>query len=749
VLRFSCWIALLSLGFAAPLVAESSGRQEAASVEPARDTLPATAEEPRDIQCLREALAEDIRQLERELAEDNNAGESSTQTTLLSLLGYLDSTYAQQQIVAERAKEVQAEYAQLRQQTRRRELLGSQAMQSYSFVELERLRDSRDDAADQRRLVEHELAATTSQLDSIRDQFGTHQRHRRQLHEAIERTKDPAQRVGLQHELRLTEVRARTAEELLALRSQEFQLKQLESKLLEYKQTTCDEWILAAAAVVPFRERDLDELLAPLDNEQVRLNQEILQQQQTLHNFEQQIALDRGMDDAASAERIRSIRRSLHRGIADSNDSLSMLLAMRKVWTDRFRIVNGLANDQEMHHLLGEATKFLDRIRAAQAVLSTRTQETRLDADVANRIQSGDPVDPIRDLQAKVISEAFRQSGRRQRLLRQAERLYLRVHADLTRKLGTEPDPLTIAQLKPLVQSLWRYELLAVEDRPITVGKLCLGLVILVSGVGLSRTFSRAVGRRMLPGLGFHHGASLAAQTMTFYSLVVVIGFFTLEFLNIPITVLTFMGGAAAIAVGFGSQTILNNFVSGLIILGEQPIRVGDLIELDGLHGSVEHIGGRSTQVRTGTNVTIFIPNSKLIENSVRNLTRSSNEIRTTVRVAVAHSSDVELVMRLVARAVDENPLVQKRPEPVVLFHDLGQTSLAFEVHFWVLLRSLLDVERAESLVRRNIHRLFAEHQIALSAPPRDLSVALRSPVDIRLTENVPDEIPSIVPKAA
>ena len=141
----------------------------------------------------------------------------------------------------------------------------------------------------------------------------------------------------------------------------------------------------------------------------------------------------------------------------------------------------------------------------------------------------------------------------------------------------------------------------------------------------------------------------MAVQTIAFYLLVTICGFLTLDMLSIPLTVFTFLGGAAAIAVGFGSQNILNNFISGLIILGEQPIRIGDLVEIDGLHANIEHIGPRSTRVRTGSNLEIIVPNSRFLENNVTNWTLSNNEIRVCVSVGVSYGSPVDQVLKVAA----------------------------------------------------------------------------------------------------
>ena len=122
-----------------------------------------------------------------------------------------------------------------------------------------------------------------------------------------------------------------------------------------------------------------------------------------------------------------------------------------------------------------------------------------------------------------------------------------------------------------------------------------------------------------------------------------------LELIHLPLTVFAFMGGAVAIGVGFGSQNVLNNFMSGLILLAERPIRVGDLVDIDGLYGTIEHVGARSTRVKTGSNLEIIVPNSKFLENNVTNWTLSDARIRVSVQVGVAYGTPTGKVSRVAA----------------------------------------------------------------------------------------------------
>ena len=312
------------------------------------------------------------------------------------------------------------------------------------------------------------------------------------------------------------------------------------------------------------------------------------------------------------------------------------------------------------------------------------------------------------------------------------QRLLKKTLAELDEQLTPHSAQDWVAGTWQPLKMCWQYELTSIDDQPITVGKVVVGIVLLLIGYILSRRASRLLGTRVLPRFGMNEGVSSALQTIAFYLLVATFGFFTLELLHIPVTVFTFLGGAIAIGVGFGSQNVLNNFISGLILLAERPIRVGDLVEINGLQGNVEQIGARSTRVKTATNVEIIVPNSKFLENNVTNLTLSDTRVRTSVCVGVAYGSPTREVARLLRQAVDANPRVLRQPEPMVLFQSFGDNTLNFEVFFWICVRRTSRVNM-ESDIRFAIDDSLRAANIAIAFPQRDIHVDTTRPLEIRL----------------
>jgi small-conductance mechanosensitive channel len=195
----------------------------------------------------------------------------------------------------------------------------------------------------------------------------------------------------------------------------------------------------------------------------------------------------------------------------------------------------------------------------------------------------------------------------------------------------------------------------------------------------------------------------------------------TLDVMNVPLTAFAFLSGAVAIGVGFGAQNIINNFISGWILMWERPIRIGDFLEVDGARGTVETINTRSTRVRRVDGVHMLIPNSKLLENTVVNWTLIDNLTRTSVRVGVAYGSNCKLVARLIEEATLKQEDLLTEPKPVVIFDDFGDNALMFETFFWVNATKERDLRVIRSQVRFTIDELFAEHDIVIAFPQRDV----------------------------
>jgi small-conductance mechanosensitive channel len=248
-------------------------------------------------------------------------------------------------------------------------------------------------------------------------------------------------------------------------------------------------------------------------------------------------------------------------------------------------------------------------------------------------------------------------------------------------------------------------------------------VVVLV--VVVARFCQRVLRSRVLSRTKLDAGLQYAIARMVFYILLV-LGFMAgLQTLGINLTSFTVIAGALGIGIGFGLQNIVNNFVSGLIILAERPIQVGHRVDVGGLLGNVTHIGARSTSIVTNDNITIIIPNSEFISGRVTNWSIGDPKVRFRIPIGVAYGSDVRLVERLLVEVATANEHVLKQPAPSVRFIGFGESSFNFELRVWSIdwvnrpgaLQSALNFAIYEKLKASDVEIPFPQRDVHLKGP--------------------------------
>lgn len=180
------------------------------------------------------------------------------------------------------------------------------------------------------------------------------------------------------------------------------------------------------------------------------------------------------------------------------------------------------------------------------------------------------------------------------------------------------------------------------------------------------------------------------------------------------------MIGAFGVGIGFGLQNIVNNFISGLILIYERPIQAGDIIEINNLMGEVKSIGIRSSKVRTYDGAEVVVPNSILVSDQLINWTLSDDKRRLDIMVGVKYGTDPLKVIEILKRVAGEHELVSKDPEPRVLFHEFADSSLNFRLLCWVLFEHGIQTKSDLSVA---IDKAFKEANIEIPFPQLDLHV--------------------------
>ena len=206
---------------------------------------------------------------------------------------------------------------------------------------------------------------------------------------------------------------------------------------------------------------------------------------------------------------------------------------------------------------------------------------------------------------------------------------------------------------------------------------------------------------------------------------------------RIPFTAFAFLGGTLAIGIGFGAQTLLKNFISGIILSLERPFKVGDLIEVDGVSGKIRSIGLRASVIEHLDGVETLVPNSILLEGKVNNWTYGKTALRGSVSVGVAYGSNTRDVSRALLAIALEHGLVLEHPEPEVRFDDFGENALVFRLLFWVD-ASRTQRERLASDLRFMIDKALADTGIAVPFPQRDIHFDTTRPLRVEVSAPEP-----------
>ena len=195
----------------------------------------------------------------------------------------------------------------------------------------------------------------------------------------------------------------------------------------------------------------------------------------------------------------------------------------------------------------------------------------------------------------------------------------------------------------------------------------------------------------------------------------------SLQYLGINMTLI--LGGAAAllVGIGLGLQQTFNDFFSGLVLLFERTVAVGDILEVDGHVGVVKQIGLRSSLVETLANITVVVPNSHLVSQSVINWTHFDSKVRFNLPISVAYGSDAQLVKEILLDVAKENPYILDKPAPFIRFNAFGESSLDFILFFFS--KNYLVIEDIQSDLRFEINKVFLENNISIPFPHRHVIV--------------------------
>ncbi|MAG31480.1 MAG: hypothetical protein CL908_11400 [Deltaproteobacteria bacterium] len=566
-------------------------------------------------------------------------------------------------------------------------------------------------------------------------------KQRRRLRDKVATERDEVERIRLETDQRTIDDRIEIAGQQVTLAKQRLDNATIEHEIKQIATRQARAALAWVEAHLAPRETDLADAIELLDRNRFELDRELGVARTRLASSEAKLAATEerssrvGDEEEVEFELELTVRRGqLSRRqsiVALLNQRIERLGRMRTSWQRRYAVLSDRIDLEEAPAWRDSADHELERLTRLRRIHESELAKLRLElASLLRRVTEPNPALPeatrwhrleLEDLEALV---SLYQSDLAS--LDHAIQLEERLRAELLARLKDRDIGERMRGFAAATRAFWSYELSTSQDSPITPGKIVIALSVFLLGYFFSRFMKRALSRRLFPQLGFDRGASNAFASLAFYALLAATFLFALRSVNIPLTAFAVVGGAIALGIGFGSQTLVSNFISGLLLLAERPIQVGDLVEIAGVVGTVETIGLRSTRIRTADNFHIIVPNAAFLETNVVNWTHQDPKIRMKVTVGVAYGSPTREVERLLIEAATGHERSLEHPPPTAYFRDFADSALLFDVRFWIRYDERTDRPGIESDVRFRIDELFAEHGITIAFPQMDVHLDMR-----------------------
>jgi small-conductance mechanosensitive channel len=561
----------------------------------------------------------------------------------------------------------------------------------YSILLLDEIRETLAKLETSQNVGETQVRIFTGEIESARDKLAAHQQASRRLAEDAERTESSNISQDAARSLKAEEIASRIAAEQIARLTLRNEAQKAELDMLRSNSALAERQLKSIEGKTTFTRSELDSIL-------------------------QRIAGERGQALAAITASQSS---------ATPNPLLSwkaeFLELEKNFWETRF-----------------EALQQNDAAKRKTALVSLEEMKTRVDdwIKIAQlRVAAGSSgavvVDPAQ------MQSSLQKAGSMQRLIGFTI-------ADLGGgHFGTKP----LDSLSSGLLSFWNTELYLAEEtevidgkkvttfRAVTLGKLVRLAMILTVGWLVLRFLSHKA-KSLISRKSKIPPATVELAAKWLFGLGLALLFiYGFNKARIPFTALAFLGGALAIGVGFGTQTVLKNFISGIILTFERPIKIGDQIEVDGVSGKVRNIGIRASIIDHGNGIDSVIPNSTLLENRVTNWSLSNSLLRHSITVNVEYDSPTREVAKTLLAVANEHGLVLKQPEPEVRFDNFGEKSLIFSFHYWFDHKRISRDALASDL-RFMIEKAFEEAGLHFAIPQNDLRFDRESSLRVELSRS-------------
>ncbi len=282
-------------------------------------------------------------------------------------------------------------------------------------------------------------------------------------------------------------------------------------------------------------------------------------------------------------------------------------------------------------------------------------------------------------------------------------------------------DGMTWEEIFSYIHDILNFKLFTLNQIPITVLSILLFLLLLTGFSILGVWVRKTLNRRLLKRFKIDAGTRYTLSRVTQYLIISIGVLISFDFVGIDLSSLTVIFGLLSVGIGFGLQNVTANFISGLIILFERPISVGDRVMVSDIEGDIIEINIRSTMVRTVNNISIIVPNSEFVSKDVINYSHGDTTYRLDVNVGVAYGSDLDTVLKALQEVADQNKSVMQKPKPEVHLIEFGDSSWNMQLRAWI--PDVKRYPRIRNELNQSIVRTFRKYDVEIPFPQRDLHV--------------------------
>jgi small-conductance mechanosensitive channel len=267
-----------------------------------------------------------------------------------------------------------------------------------------------------------------------------------------------------------------------------------------------------------------------------------------------------------------------------------------------------------------------------------------------------------------------------------------------------------------VVDNIWSCNLVTVSGNHIRISNIILAILLVLAGMRYSKYFTNAVKRYIKTKIDYDKDAANALEKLILYIALCLYIITILEISNIPLSIFAFIGGALAIALGLGTQTLISNFISSLTIMLERPLKIGDIVEIDGITGTVNSVGARCVILTTFSNIDVLIPNSKLMQNTIANWMLNDNAIkyRAIVRIPKRSAMDPLLLIKGFKEIIEDLKSAPQFPNAEVYLTEVEKEELGFSLNFYSDLTMLQDPEYIKGKLNLAILKLLKDSDFTI-----------------------------------